>query len=693
MIYFVNVNAALGGDGSEDRPFTRIQQAADVAQPGDEVLVAPGIYREYVNPRNAGREEERITYRSVEPLAAVITGAESVKTWKQVEGNVWTTRVNNEVFGDYNPYTTLVFGDWFVATFIAHTGDVYLNHKSMYEVTDKAKVFEPERSRTSWDPDFSVYVWYTEQDEAADETVFYANFQGLDPNQQDVEISVRQDCFLPEKEGIGYITLSGFTVREAATQWAPPTAYQDGMIGPHWSKGWIIEDCEVYESKCSGISLGKYLQPNNDNKWSKWKFKDGTQTERDCILQASYEGWDKEHIGSHIVRRCHIHDCGQTGIVGHLGGVFSLIEDNHIHNINNKQNLAGAEIGGIKMHAAIDVIFRRNHIHHCTRGLWLDWQAQGTRVTQNLFHDNCLALDLNQVRQEDVPTMLAALGEDIFVEVSHGPTLIDNNFLLSGRSVKFATQGLAMVHNLVAGSLTAVGTGTDNGAPGMPSPRYTPYHVPHGTQVAGFMTFPHGDDRFYNNIFIQRPIHPLFAGVQQAVKTAGREAQGWDTMNFEAGTFPFDEYPTYEEWAKKFEGYCGMGSPSSDRYYAHFPVWSEGNVYLCGAKPWAKEKDPLADAAEDLKLELYCAEGGWTLSTNLYQYISGAGQSEEASQEAGSAVRLIDSDVLGIAFEPEQRFEAPDGETIIFDSDFFGQKRNETPIPGPLVKGTEQIRF
>ena len=41
--------------------------------------------------------------------------------------------------------------------------------------------------------------------------------------------------------------------------------------------------------------------------------------------------------------------------------MFSLIEDNHIHHINNKQNLAGAEIGGIKMHAAIDVIIRRNH--------------------------------------------------------------------------------------------------------------------------------------------------------------------------------------------------------------------------------------------------------------------------------------------------------------------------------------------
>ena len=47
---------------------------------------------------------------------------------------------------------------------------------------------------------------------------------------------------------------------QAATTWAPPAAYQDGMVGPHWSKGWIIEDCEISNSKCCGISLGKWMR-------------------------------------------------------------------------------------------------------------------------------------------------------------------------------------------------------------------------------------------------------------------------------------------------------------------------------------------------------------------------------------------------------------------------------------------------
>lgn len=83
--------------------------------------------------------------------------------------------------------------------------------------------------------------------------------------------------------------------------------------------------------------------------------------ERDAVCRGQYHGWTKETIGGHIVRRCHIHHCEQTGIVGRMGGVFSVIEDNHIHHINNMQELAGAEVAGIKLHAAIDVTIRRNH--------------------------------------------------------------------------------------------------------------------------------------------------------------------------------------------------------------------------------------------------------------------------------------------------------------------------------------------
>ncbi|MCR4763238.1 MAG: right-handed parallel beta-helix repeat-containing protein [Lachnospiraceae bacterium] len=663
MEYYVDGKARTSGDGSEAMPFRTIQEAAIVAEPGDEVIVRPGIYREHVNPVCGGTQEKRIVYRSQKKGAAVITGAEPVKNWEQIKGTtVWQARVSNALFGDDNPFRTLVRGDWFIASMIAHTGEVYLNDKSLYEVTSLQEVKKPVKSKTSWDPDFSVYTWYAEQDGQKDETVIYANFHEYDPNRENVEINVRRHCFYPMAEGRGYITLSGFKIDKAATQWAPPTAYQEGMVGPHWSKGWIIEDCEISNSKCSGISLGKYLQPNNDNKWLKEKYKDGTQTERDCICQAQQEGWTKERIGSHIIRRCEIHDCGQTGIVGHLGGVFSVIEDNHIHHINNKQNLAGAEIGGIKMHAAIDCIYRRNHIHHCTRGMWLDWQAQGTRVTQNFFHDNTLPFDHLMCDEA-----MGARGEDIFIEVSHGPTLVDNNILLSDRSLKLCTQGVALVHNLIGGAFAAVGTGVDNGAKTKKSPRYTPYHVPHRTEIAGFMTILHGDMRFYNNIFIQQPVRPFLKKVEKEM-----EKNDWDDGNATVGTHPYDDYQTFEEWEKEFDGYCGMGAGPSDRYYIPLPVWTGGNVYVNGAKPckieqeYTRLKGKVAFSVEEKK-------GKYVIRTNLYDILG-----------KDAAANLIDTGTLGMAFEPEERYENPDGTPITWDTDYFGNKRKMI-LPGPFA--------
>ena len=50
--------------------------------PGDEVIVAPGIYREEVSPLRGGTDDaHRITYRSEIPLAAVITGSEVLEHW------------------------------------------------------------------------------------------------------------------------------------------------------------------------------------------------------------------------------------------------------------------------------------------------------------------------------------------------------------------------------------------------------------------------------------------------------------------------------------------------------------------------------------------------------------------------------------------------------------------------------------
>ncbi len=664
MQIFVNCNVSKTGDGSKKYPFKSINEAVKIAMPNDEVIVQKGIYRELVNPIRGGlSNNERIIFRSEVIGEAIITGAEIIDTWVQHENNVWKVKIPNAIFGDYNPYTVEVYGDWLMNPYPVHTGEVYLNGKAMHETSSLENVLNPTVYKKSWDPEFTVYKWYTEQED--NNTVIYANFQGVNPNEKNVEINVRKACFYPEETGLNYITVSGFNIKQAATQWAPPTAYQVGMVGPHWSKGWIIEDCEISNSRCSGISLGKYLQPENENKWSKLKTKHGTQTERDAICQAQNEGWSKETIGSHIVRRCNIHDCGQTGIVGHLGCVFSTIEDNHIHHINNKMDLFGFEIGGIKLHGAIDVTIKRNHIHNCSRGIWLDWQAQGTRVTQNLFHDN-------EPPKDTKLEFSFEIGEDIFVEISHGPTLIDNNVMLSSCSSRLSTQGVAFVHNLMAGSLVAVGTATDMlTTNGRTEPRYTPYHVKHSTSIAGFMSVLHGDMRFYNNVFIQQELREDYQAYIVELEEKGITGM-LGAPNFISGTQPYNDYPTTEEYMGYFENEVSGSLKGIDKYFTHLPVTNVGNVYLNNAKPCDKDVNAYVEGDNSTFVKLVESNGTYTLETNFFEKVM------------DKRVDIVTTEILGEAFEPEQKFENPDGTPILFNSDYFELKRELNPIAGPF---------
>ncbi len=271
--------------------------------------------------------------------------------------------------------------------------------------------------------------------------------------------------------------------------------------------------------------------------------------------------------------------------------------------------------------------------------------------------------------REKRPT--AELAEDLFIEVSHGPTLLDNNIFLSEYAVKLATQGVAMVHNIIAGSLVGVGRGVNNGALTRQSVRYTPYHVPHRTEVAGFMTILHGDCKFYNNIFIQQEPDPFFLAEMMR-----NEKNDWDDRNVVVGTVPYENYPTFEEWDKLFEGYCGMGSPASDRYYTELPVWAGGNVYLNGAVPMSKETDACVVTGKKAYIRYAEKDGKPGIDTNLYEFLP------------ATKSRLLSTDDIAPAFEPEEKYENPDGSPIVFDTDFFGKKRGGSVLPGAFADGS-----
>jgi alpha-N-arabinofuranosidase len=509
--YHVSITGSDLQEGTTAKPLRTVSAAARLARPGDVITVHEGIYRERINPPRGGQSDHnRIIYQAAPDEKVVIKGSEIIKDWQKVQNDTWKVSIPNSFFGDFNPYGDLIHGDWFSPRGRAHhTGAVYLNG---HWLTEAAKLDDMLK------PIGDTPLWFGKVDET--NTTIWAQFKGINPNEAEVEINVRQAVFYADKPGINYITVCGFAMMHAATPWAPPTAEQIGLLGTHWSKGWIIENNDIRYSTCVGITLGKY-----GDQWDNTSQNTATGYVK-TIERALENGWSKKNIGHHIVRNNHISDCEQAGIVGSLGPVFCTVTGNEIHDIHIRRLFTGAEMAGIKFHAAIDTVISNNHIYRTCRGIWLDWMAQGTRVTRNLLHDNHGS-------------------QDLFVEVNHGPFLVDNNLFLSPNALLDMSEGGAYVHNLFAGRIVL--------RPELN--RQTPFHTSHSTKVAGLRNIRGGDDRFFNNIFVNH-----------------------------TGLAPYDK--------------------------AAQPVQMAGNVFLKGAQPSGHEQDPLVFAEYDPGIKIIEEKGG-----------------------------------------------------------------------------------
>ena len=594
--YHVSKAGLDGNPGTQSKPFKTISAAAAVAQPEDVVTVHEGIYRERVNPpRGGASDDKRIVYQAADGEKVVIKGSEVVKGWQHMQNDTWQVTIPSSFFGDFNPYSDLISGDWFFPEGREHhTGAVYLNGHWLTEAAQKKEVFE----KASDNP-----LWFAKVDDA--NTTIWAQFKVVNPNEENIEVNARQTVFYPDKPGVNYITVRGFTMEHAATPWAPPTAEQIGLIGTHWSKGWVIENNAIRYSTCVGVTLGKY-----GDEWDN-KSQSADAYNR-TIKRALKNGWSKENIGHHLVRNNHIYHCEQAGIVGSLGAVFSTITGNAIHDIHIRQLFDGAEMAGIKFHGAIDTIISHNHVYRTCRGIWLDWMSQGTHVTGNLLHDN-------------------ESREDLFVEVNHGPFLVDNNLFLSGNGLNDISHGGAFAHNLFSGRMIA-----------WPNKRTTPYHRAHSTEIAGMHDLPGGDHRFYNNIFAS-PGRPV-------------------------------PWPTKIPKHLNVQHYFGLATYDA----AKLPVYMAGNVFLGRAEPSKHEENPLVEPKVDPGLKLVERSDGWYL------------QIEFNKTWADHKRPLVTTEMLGKAIIPDLPYEDPDGKPYRIDTDYFGNKRNtKNPYPGPFNEPNE----
>ncbi|WP_069998592.1 right-handed parallel beta-helix repeat-containing protein [Cellulosilyticum sp. I15G10I2] len=631
-IFHVAVTGCDNAAGTKENPFKTISKAAQVAETGDTIIVHEGEYREWVKPAHSGYSNiNRITYEAAKGERVVIKGSERITTWECLEGTVWKVVLPNTMFGDYNPYKETLSGDWLIhpEDRSLHPGDVYLNGKSFYEARSLDEIrhsikretgFNPpwtKRTEKLLDPEGSIYGWYAEVDDKT--TTLYANFHGADPNKELTEINVRKCCFYPEKTGMNYITVRGFEMAQAASPWTPPTADQPGLLGVNWSKGWIIENNIIHDAKCSAISIGKEASTGH-NLCTRRQQKPGYQYQMEAVFRALQIGWSKEKIGSHIIRNNTIYNCGQNAIVGHMGCVFSEIYNNHIYNIAVKHEFFGYEIAGIKLHAAIDVKIHNNRIHNCTLGTWLDWQAQGVRISQNLYYNN---------------------DRDFFIEVTHGPYLVDNNIFGSHYSFDNVAQGGAYINNLCCGSMRRIKT----------LDRSTPYHFPHSTQVAGTAVVYSGDDRLYNNIFV--------GGIEIPEEESYSGTAGYD-----------DCTSSYEEYHKQVVD-AGIGDHEKFINIEQ-PVYIDGNVYLNGSEAFRAENHKYCNPSFNPNVKI--------IEDNDEVYL----EMDVDQEMLDVATALYGTETLGTVRIVDAIFDDPSGSPITLDKDYLNKQRKDMPTVGPI---------
>jgi hypothetical protein len=386
-----NPRAADSNPGTKELPFSSINKAAQVLQPGERVVIMTGVYRECVIPGRGGTGPDKmISYEAAPGANVVVKGSRVVKTgWEPSTGytlgpnvparsllKIYQRRLDDLDFQGYNPFGMVNIMQDRVYLFpkpeelrqhLLRRGMVIVDGKRLEQV--------------------ELY-----RELAQKEGAFWCEHNGLtihlrlpgdaDPAQHEVELVLQEQVFAPRQRGLNYIRVKGITFEHSANAFPVP---QRGMVSASRGTHWIIEDCVLRHANAVALDIGS-------------------------------QDWDMEPpaiIGNSIVRRNHILEVGVCGLAG-MGVQNTLVEANLIEHVGWQDVELTWETGGIKLHTTKNCLLRNNVIRHLIHavGIWLDYQNTNTRVTENVIGDT-----------------VETLRGGIYLEASHDPNMLDHNII------------------------------------------------------------------------------------------------------------------------------------------------------------------------------------------------------------------------------------------------------------------------
>jgi len=406
-----HVDGSAGSDenpGTKEKPFKTIQRAAEALQPGERVVVAAGVYREWVRPRRGGTSPEKmISYQAAPGATVVLKGSRVVaERWASLSSlqGVWALKLPDTAFdAGYNPFALPnITPEQFDGMSWAHRwrghkpytlprGLVFQDGRRLRQVHERADLAK--EPGTYWV-------------EPKAPTLLVRPFDGKDPGAATMEITTQRCTFAPEEIGLGYVHVKGFVIEHAGNEFPMP---QYGALSTWRGHHWLIEDCTVRQANGVGIDIGNQY----------WALPQ-----------------PKTKPGGHIVRRNTVTDCGVCGIQG-LACRDCLIEDNLLlrnafHPVEHYY-----ETGGIKTHLNTGTLIRRNRIfdtlHGC--GIWMDFANVNSRCTQNVIVGS------------------RTIHGGIFIEASQKPNMIDRNVIWDTHGAGIYEHdccGQIFAHNFIA---------------------------------------------------------------------------------------------------------------------------------------------------------------------------------------------------------------------------------------------------